>query len=318
VRVASRAESVGEAEEVGLVDGVKHLDGRALDDLVLQRRHAERPLPSIGLGDVDSFDRLRPVRPSFQPLGKVSEVLLQGLSILPPRHTVDTGRGVPLQAEICLPEPVDVVDVKPEVGEPQLSIPNRCFPYSLQRTLQVQSGLRPGPGLLWRVALGQPPFLHPLRRWRSGPATFVRRLRRYYEAVRLPTPVHHRRAPFGFSMRTVAPSLATAGRGTSRFPHGVRERMRRVFDRAGLPRCSRCRTERYGLPLPPTESAPGSGSCFSRLNTGPTLSPVNASALPSRTELHDLGPLWVASPSTSKTFISNTPPVFTGAIRRFQ
>jgi hypothetical protein len=53
--------------------------------------------------------------------------------------------------------------------------------------------LRPAPGMLDHVSLGQLPSLHLLRR--SLGATFVRRLPRYYEAVRLPAPVHHGRAP---------------------------------------------------------------------------------------------------------------------------
>src|SRR2546423_1926078 len=47
MRFASRPETVGEAEEVGLVDGVKYLDGRPLDYFVLQRRDSEWPLPPV-------------------------------------------------------------------------------------------------------------------------------------------------------------------------------------------------------------------------------------------------------------------------------
>ena len=53
--------------------------------------------------------------------------------------------------------------------------------------------LRPAPGMLDHVPLGQLPSLHLLRR--SLGATLVRRLPRYSEAVRLPAPVHHGRAP---------------------------------------------------------------------------------------------------------------------------
>jgi hypothetical protein len=53
VRVPSRPEAVGEPEEVGLVDSTQHLGHRALDDLVFQRRHAERPLAAVGFGNVD-------------------------------------------------------------------------------------------------------------------------------------------------------------------------------------------------------------------------------------------------------------------------
>jgi hypothetical protein len=54
--------------------------------------------------------------------------------------------------------------------------------------------LRPAPGMLDHVPLGPFPSLHLLRR--SLGATFVRRLPRYYAAVRLPAPVHHGRAPW--------------------------------------------------------------------------------------------------------------------------
>jgi hypothetical protein len=118
---------------------------------------------------------------------------------------------------------------------------------------------------------------------------------------------------FGFSMRTAAPSSAAVGHGISRFPHEVLRCMCRVSDRAGLPRYSRCRIEKCGLPQPPTGSAPGSGSYFSRLNTGPAPSPVNASTPSLRPTSHDSGLLWVANPSILITFISNTSPVLTGA-----
>src|ERR687891_1394402 len=61
VLAAPRPEAVGEAEEVRLVDGVQHFHYRALDDLVLQRGDAERPLPAVGLGAVLPSGRLRPV-----------------------------------------------------------------------------------------------------------------------------------------------------------------------------------------------------------------------------------------------------------------
>ena len=52
VLAAPRPESVREAEKVLLVDGVEHLDDGPLDDLVLQRGNAERPLPPVRLLDV--------------------------------------------------------------------------------------------------------------------------------------------------------------------------------------------------------------------------------------------------------------------------
>jgi hypothetical protein len=54
--------------------------------------------------------------------------------------------------------------------------------------------LCPVPGMRRHVPLGPLPSLHLLRRFLG--ATFVRRLPRYYEAVRLPAPVHHGRTPW--------------------------------------------------------------------------------------------------------------------------
>ena len=49
---APRPEPVREPEEIFLVDRVQHLHHRALDDLVLQRRDAERALPAVRFGYV--------------------------------------------------------------------------------------------------------------------------------------------------------------------------------------------------------------------------------------------------------------------------
>jgi hypothetical protein len=52
VRATRGPKPVREAEEVRLVDGVQHLNGRPLDDLVLQRGDPERPQPPVRLRDV--------------------------------------------------------------------------------------------------------------------------------------------------------------------------------------------------------------------------------------------------------------------------
>jgi hypothetical protein len=49
MRTASGPEPIREPEEIFLVDRVQHLNNRTLDDLVLQRRDAERALPTIRL-----------------------------------------------------------------------------------------------------------------------------------------------------------------------------------------------------------------------------------------------------------------------------
>ena len=254
MRAAPRPEPVREAEEVGLVDGVQHLDRRALDDLVLQRGNAERPLPPVGLGDVRPLDRLRSVRPALQPSGEVLEVLLQGLPVVLPRLAVDPGRGVPLQREVRRPQVLDVVDVVQERREPHLLVPLSCLTYPLQRTGRAVPALCPGRVLLARVPFGQAPSLHPLRRRLPG---VVRRLRRYYGPVRLPVSVHHRRVSLDFPTRPAAPSAA-GDHGISRFSREVCPCMHGVSDRAGLRRVSRYR--RAGCGLPPSSTASASRS----------------------------------------------------------
>ena len=56
---------------------------------------------------------------------------------------------------------------------------------------------------------------HPTNKDLSGGPGFVRRLRRYFGTVRLPTSVHPRRTCYDFPMRPAALSAA-AGRGISR------------------------------------------------------------------------------------------------------
>ena len=103
--------------------------------------------------------------------------------------------------------------------------------YPAQRLLQGKPALCPDPVLLCRVPLGQPPFLHPLRRMRRT-TPFVRRLPRYYGAVRLPASVHHNLSPSGFTARTLAQSSKVRDRA-SRFPLRELPCMHGVSDPAG-------------------------------------------------------------------------------------
>ena len=183
-----------------------------------------------------------------------------------------------------------------------------CLTYPVERTLQVAPELRPGPGLLTRVPLGPPPSLHPLRRRCGSYIAFVRGFRRYYGAVRLPASVHRRYPLNGFPLRTQSPST-WARRGTSRLRHEVIGCMHRVSDRAGARRHSRYRSAGCGLRSFSTVSAPWSDSCLSRLITGPTPLPVNASPLRLPATTHDSGLSWFATPSTLMTFTSYTSPV---------
>ena len=222
-------ESVGEPEEVGLVDGVQHLDRGPLDDFVFQHGHAERPLPPVSLRDVHPPNRFRSIRPSLQPLREVLEIHLQSLFVVLPRLAVHARDSIPLQRKECCPQARDVVHVVQERGEPHLPIPFCRLPYPLQRTWRVSPARCPGRVLLAQVSFGQPPSLRRLLCQSIG---VVRRLRRYYGAVRLPGVVRHRRTPFGFPTRSAGPSPADNSR-TSRFPRMVFPSVHRVSDRAG-------------------------------------------------------------------------------------
>lgn len=72
---ASRPETVGKTEEVIFIDGIQHLDDRALDDFVFQCRNAKWPLPTVRLRDVN------PPRwqPSVFPFKHASVQALQSL-----------------------------------------------------------------------------------------------------------------------------------------------------------------------------------------------------------------------------------------------
>ena len=165
----------------------------------------------------------------------------------------------------------------------------------------------PGSAARPRIPFDQPPSLHLLRADQRH--QFVRKLRRYYAAVRLPAVVHHRRTPLDFTMR---PRHHCRGdRRISRFSRRLRPCMLGVSDLAGY---QRSLPERYvDCCLPPASTGSASRTKpFSRLNTQPALSPVNASPGESLHPTHDSGPLRLASPLTYDSFIHNNLPVYPG------
>ena len=120
---------------------------------------------------------------------------------------------------------------------PLAPIPRSCLTYSLKRAGHAWPALSPGHVALKQIPLGQPPSVHRLLGLRLD---LVRRLCSYYGAVRLPVPVHHRRASLDFPTRPVV--LSPTDRHTiSRFPLKVLAYMRRVSDRAESKSVSRYR-----------------------------------------------------------------------------
>ena len=129
------------------------------------------------------------------------------------------------------PEQVDVHMVQ-QGCELQLPILLCCFAHTLQPAWPAFPTRRPAQVRLPRVLLGQRPSLRGtlwVLRWRL--LAFVRLLRRYYAAVRLPAAVHeglmaHRLLP-------PARPLPAGGNGVSRFSRMKFLRMLGVFDSAG-------------------------------------------------------------------------------------
>ena len=325
VRAAPRPEAVAEPEEVLLVDGVQDFDRGALDDLVLQRGHAQGALAAVGFVDVHPLDRLGPVAPSGQPVGQLQQIALQVPPVRLPGLAVHPGSRVALERKVGRLKAFDRVDVVQQSGELRTTAASCRLSYAIERGSHVVCPHRSaGHARRDGISLGPPPSLHHLRHLGSCTRSFVRQLLRYYAAVRLPTPVAHRRTPLGFTMRSafVASQRDAEGRGISRFPSKVFPRVRGVCDRAGSGAASPMRQRRCGLRLISTASAPRTsrtkrcGACITRLNTRPARPPVNASPTPLRLLTHDSGPPWLAKPSTYDSFIHNTLPVLTGARRK--
>ena len=110
-RVSSCANRSREAIERLAAAGPRDFYEGALDKLVLQHRHAQGPHPAVRLRNLDPAHWLRSVRPAFQAPGKVCEPLLQCLPVLPPCLAVDSGRGIPLEVEVSLPQSPQIVNV---------------------------------------------------------------------------------------------------------------------------------------------------------------------------------------------------------------
>jgi hypothetical protein len=109
---------------------------------------------------------------------------------------------------------------------------NRLRVSATGRTCPAQC---PVPAARTRMPFDQPPSLYLLRA--ALGRQFVRRLRRYYAAVRLPTAVHHRRTSLDFTMRPKHARLGDCR--ISRFSRKLFPCLPGVSDRA-----------RYQRPLP--------------------------------------------------------------------
>ena len=169
--------------------------------------------------------------------------------------------------------------------------------------------LSPEPAARAPIPFDQPPSLHLLRS--DLRHQFVRRLRRYYAAVRLPAPVHHRRTSLDFSMRPKPPAWVVAGSPGSRASCFHACLGSPTSRDTNVP----CQDGPLVVAFPTPEPGRHPEPCpFSRLNTLPALSPVNASPNGSLHPTHDSEPLWLARPLTYDSFIHYNLPVYPGAL----
>src|SRR6516225_448942 len=207
VLAAPGPESVTEAQKVLFPDLVEDRPDRVLDDFVLQCRDTQGALPPIGFRDPDSTRRLCSICSTMNSPMQVGEPYLQVSSIFFPRHPIHSWRRLFLQAVIARPEQVDAHVVQQSRELPLPILPG-YFPHTLQPLWPAFPALCPAQVRLLRVLLGLRPFLRNLR-WRC--AAFVRLLRRYYAAVRLPAVVHG-----GLTAhRVLPPARHTAWRATT-------------------------------------------------------------------------------------------------------
>ena len=133
VRPAPRPEAVAEPEELRLKDRHQnHIRHRPLENLVLQRRNAERSLPSILLGYEHPPGRRRPVRAPVNATVQVGQSAFQSVRVHLPRHTVHARRRV-------LPQGVErvVQDIDRHMVEQRhktlFRVPLRSLSYAISR-----------------------------------------------------------------------------------------------------------------------------------------------------------------------------------------
>src|SRR5688572_19644260 len=86
-----RSETVRKPDEFCLQDRLQHHPRRLLDDLVFQRRDAERPRLPITLRDEYTPHRLRMIAATMDSAFQVVQALVETLAVLVPGHLVHTG-----------------------------------------------------------------------------------------------------------------------------------------------------------------------------------------------------------------------------------
>jgi len=121
VLAAFGPEPIAESEEIDLEHLVQDGHARLLDDLVFQRRDAERAQAPVLLLQVAAFDRLGPISTTVQALVQIGERRVQKRPVGGPRHPVDPWGCITRQ-------PIEAVaeqtrrQVAEQIAEPCLSV----------------------------------------------------------------------------------------------------------------------------------------------------------------------------------------------------
>ena len=201
MRTAPRTKPVAEAPKVHLVYLIQDGHHGLLNNFVLQRRDADRTLPSVRLRDVDPPRCLRPVRSPVNPVLQIGEPTFQTFLVLLPPNAVHSRRRALLQRVKTRPQQLDRQMVQ-QCGEPFL-LP---FPRYSAHTGQTQCHALPvlcrGRAALTDVLLGWRPSLPLLRRADALRLRLVRRVHWYYDAIRLLIAIRAGLATSVFSGRT--------------------------------------------------------------------------------------------------------------------
>src|SRR5215470_14142283 len=104
MRAATGPEPIRKAFEVHLVNLVEYGHHGLLNDFVLQRRDAQRPLSTVGLRYVDSSRGLSPICSTMNTAVQIRDAIFQSVPILLPRYAIHSRRSLPLQSVITVPE----------------------------------------------------------------------------------------------------------------------------------------------------------------------------------------------------------------------
>jgi hypothetical protein len=204
MRAAARSAAGGAAPQGLRVESLEPFHRRPLADLVFQGREAAEPRAAIGFRDIPPLPGGRMRGPPRETLREGPPVRLAGLASGGPRLAIAAGSRRPFPPVLRLPEAVAVIDVMPLRRQPPRAVLPRRGPSPVTGTWPGTPARRPAPGLLHRLARGQHPSLHGLRRvclcW-TPPV--VRSPPWYYGAVRSGTKIGNAHLKGAFSAAAV-------------------------------------------------------------------------------------------------------------------